>query len=65
MMRVGVETEGVFEDGIQRMRSQSELRPVQTIGQRKFSSEVVWSCDSTYIGVMMRAYNAILFRNPL
>jgi len=30
MVRIGVEAECVFEDGIQWMGGQSELRPVQT-----------------------------------
>ena len=33
MVRIGVETECMFEDGIQRMGGQSELRPVRIAGR--------------------------------
>lgn len=44
VVRVRVETKGVFEDGIQRVGGQSKLRPVQTVGQPTSNSGILRSC---------------------
>lgn len=44
MAGIRVEAKSVFEDGIQRVGGQSELRPVQNTRQQKPNSEIILIC---------------------
>lgn len=63
MVRVGLKAESMFEDDVHRVGGQPKLGPVSDPQVSKI--EIPGSFTRAHIGVMMRAYKAILFRSPL